>query len=356
MEFSLYYFSGDGSSNQSDKYRLLIESAKFADLNGFSAVWTPERHFHPFGGLYPNPSLTSAALAMVTQRVRLRAGSVVMPLHHPARVAEEWAIVDNLSHGRVDLAFASGWTVDDFVLSSRSYADRKSTMWDGIHTVQKLWAGEQVELPDVEGKRFSVQTFPRPLQPQLPTWIVCQSPGTFVKAGEVGANVLTALLSGTLEEVANQIQQYRQSLAQHGHDPRSRKVAMMLHTFVGEDFDTVKEQVRQPFCHYLKTHLDLLEQLAKGLNMNVSLKDFSEADIDSLLLFAYEGWLKGRTLIGSRTTCMQMIERLEQAGVDEVACLIDFNPDFDAVMASLPHLASLKARCSTQQEQMVGSR
>jgi natural product biosynthesis luciferase-like monooxygenase protein len=356
MEFSLFYFSGDGSTDRSDKYQLLIESAKFADANGFAALWTPERHFHPFGGLYPNPSLTSAALAMITQRVRLRAGSVVMPLHNPARVVEEWAVVDNLSQGRVDLAFASGWTVDDFVLSAASYGDRKSTMWNGIQAVQKLWAGEPVELPDAEGKQFTVQTFPQPLQPHLPVWIVCQSPGTFIKAGEVGANVLTSLLSGTLEEVASQIQQYRQSLVQHGHDPRSRKVAMMIHTFVGEDFDTVKEQARQPFCNYLKTHLDLLEQLAKGLNVNVSLKDFSEADIDSLLLFAYEGWLKGRTLIGSQTTCMQMLERLEQAGVDEVACLIDFNPDFDAVMASLPHLAALKVRCSTQSEQMVGTR
>ncbi|MEO0353014.1 MAG: LLM class flavin-dependent oxidoreductase, partial [Cyanobacteria bacterium P01_A01_bin.15] len=78
MKFSLFYFDGDGLNPQENPYKLLIESAKFADKNGFSAVWTPERHFHAFGGLYPNPAMTSAALAMVTENVQLRAGSVVL--------------------------------------------------------------------------------------------------------------------------------------------------------------------------------------------------------------------------------------------------------------------------------------
>ncbi|GAB1539415.1 LLM class flavin-dependent oxidoreductase [Scytonema sp. NUACC21] len=353
MEFSLFYFSGDGSKRQKDKYNIFIESAKFADRNGFSALWTPERHFHPFGGLYPNPSVTCAALAMVTERIQLRAGSVVMGLHNPARVAEEWSVVDNLSNGRVALAFASGWTIEDFVLSTTSHANRKETMWNGIKKVQKLWKGEQVELQDVTGNSFNIRTFPRPLQDKLPTWIVCQSSATFIEAGKMGANVLTSLLGGTLEEVAPQIALYRESLAKHGHDPKAGKVAMMIHTFVGEDFNTVKEQVREPFYNYLKTHLDLLENLAKNAGIKVNLEKFTEADINSLLRFAYEGWLKGRTLIGSKTTCMQMIEQLKQADVDEVACLIDFYENFDAVMDSLPYLKGLKDMCNLKTEKMM---
>jgi len=90
MDFSLFYFASDAGGGR-DQYRLLIEGAKFADEHGLSAVWTPERHFHQFGGLFPNASVTSAALAMVTNKVQLRAGSVVLPLHHPVRVAEEWS-------------------------------------------------------------------------------------------------------------------------------------------------------------------------------------------------------------------------------------------------------------------------
>ena len=86
-------------------------------------MWTPERHFHPFGGLYPNPALTSAAVAAVTKRVGLRAGSVVLPLHNPLRCAEEWSVVDNLSDGRVGLSFASGWHASDFALMPQNFAD-----------------------------------------------------------------------------------------------------------------------------------------------------------------------------------------------------------------------------------------
>lgn len=353
MEFSLFYFSGDGSKVENNKYNLLVETAKFADKNDFSALWTPERHFHPFGGLYPNPSLTCTALAMVTKQIQLRAGSVVMPLHNPARVAEEWSVVDNLSNGRVGIGFASGWTMDDFVFSTESHANRKDTMWRGIQKVQKLWEGEEVELKDATGKTFNVRTFPRPIQPKLPTWIVCQSSETFIEAGKMGANVLTSMLGGTLEEVAPQISLYRQSLEEHGYDPKAGKVAMMIHTFVGEDFDRVKEAAREPFYNYMKTHIDLLENLAKNAGIKVDLKKFTEADINSLLRFAYEGWLKGRTLIGSKTTCMPMIERLKNAGVDEVACLIDFNDSLDAVMASLPYLKELKKMSNLEKEKTM---
>ena len=117
MDFSLFYFASDESASGAEKYRLLLEGAKFADEHEFAAVWTPERHFHAFGGLYPNPSVTSAAVAAITSKVQIRAGSVVLPLHNPIRVAEEWSVVDNISNGRVGISFASGWQVNDFALA-----------------------------------------------------------------------------------------------------------------------------------------------------------------------------------------------------------------------------------------------
>jgi alkanesulfonate monooxygenase SsuD/methylene tetrahydromethanopterin reductase-like flavin-dependent oxidoreductase (luciferase family) len=78
------------------------------------------------------------ALAMVTKRIGLRAGSVVLPLHHPARVAEEWAVVDNLSGGRVAVSFASGWHSDDFVFAPENYADRRAVMHAAIDTVSRF--------------------------------------------------------------------------------------------------------------------------------------------------------------------------------------------------------------------------
>src|SRR5438034_3864916 len=89
MEFGLIFFASSETSDSRDKYRLVIESAKFADQHGFSSIWIPERHFTRDGWLYPNPAVLQAAIARETQHIHLRAGSVVLPLHNPIRVAEE---------------------------------------------------------------------------------------------------------------------------------------------------------------------------------------------------------------------------------------------------------------------------
>src|ERR1044072_5660454 len=101
MIFSLFYFGSYVESDDQDKYKLLFDTVRFADKHKFQAVWTPERHFDEFGGLFPNPSVMSAALAVTTKNVQIRCGSIVAPLHHPVRIAEDWALIDNLSNGRV---------------------------------------------------------------------------------------------------------------------------------------------------------------------------------------------------------------------------------------------------------------
>ena len=78
---------------------------------------------------------------------------------------------------------------------------------------------------------------------------------TFIEAGRLGLNVLTSLLGETLSQVEPKIARYRETLSKHGYDPHSRTVSMMMHTFLGADVDQVKEDIRQPFCEYLKNAL-----------------------------------------------------------------------------------------------------
>ena len=143
--FSLLFFASQSAEFKSGKFDLFRESTKLADRLGFEAVWIPERHFHAFGGMFPNPALAAVFLAEQTKQIRLRAGSVVLPLHHPIRVAEEWAVVDNLSNGRVDIAFAIGWNPNDFVIAPQLYGERKDITFAGIDQVRRLWRGEALE-------------------------------------------------------------------------------------------------------------------------------------------------------------------------------------------------------------------
>ncbi|HKV37023.1 MAG TPA: MupA/Atu3671 family FMN-dependent luciferase-like monooxygenase [Pyrinomonadaceae bacterium] len=344
LDFSLFYFADDNAVYGEDKYRLYREGALFADRNELTAVWTPERHFHEKAGLYPNPSVLSAALATITNHVQLRAGSVVLPLHNSLRVAEEWSVVDNLSKGRAGVSFTSGWMPNDFAFFPERYPTKREEMFRGIQEVQDLWRGQSIPGRDGVGKEIELRIFPKPIQPELPIWLTCSGgPEMFEKAGELGCHVLTALLTQSLEEVTPKIQLYRDSLERHGHDPRSGKVVMMMHTFIGEDAEAVLQKVRAPLTKYLKSHLNLIETGAESLNLDVDVRDQDPEKVrDQMAAFAFERYYRTSSLIGTPTSCMKMIERLKAIGVDEVACLIDFGIDVDAVLESLEHLVVLR--------------
>ena len=342
MQFSLLFFSDDGANTSRHKYRLILDSAKHADAHDFSAVWIPERHFQPFGGLYPNPSVLGAALATVTERIQIRAGSVALPLHNPIRVAEEWAMIDNLSDGRVGVSFASGWQPDDFVLSPAAYAERKELMFRQIKIVQRLWEGEAVRFSGVDGREVEVRTLPRPVQARLPVWITSSSSlKTWVKAGEIGAGMLVGLMGETFEGLSEKIGLYRESLARNGFDPRSRPVTVMLHTFVGEDLGTVKEQVRAPLTNYLRTFMKQTEHLREEV-AGAGGRKAVEQDKDALASFAFERLFNTSSLLGTPETCRVLVERLAVLGVDEIACLVDFGLDAPTVLNGLFHLNELR--------------
>lgn len=337
VEFGLFFFASDAQQCSAERYRLLLDSARFADAHGFNAIWLPERHFHTFGGLYPNPAVLGAALAAITRRVRIRAGSVVLPLHNPVRVAEDWSVVDNLSHGRVDVAFATGWNPDDFVLAQDSYRTRVEVTRSGMNSIRQLWRGESISLPNGVGDSRSVRIFPTPIQPDLPTWVTC-SGGVerFEMAGELGANVLTALLFQGVDELAEKIAAYRKARARHGHDADGGTVTVMLHTFVGDDDTVVRQMVREPFKSYLEDSVDLWR---RGLE---SLDGLADRSRNKVLDFAFERYYQTSGLFGTPDSALPMVQRLHDAGVDEIACLIDFGVADSAVLAGLESLATLK--------------
>lgn len=349
MQFSLFFFSADGSTNTADKYQLLIESAQFADQHGFSAIWTPERHFQDFGGLYPNPAVLGAALAMITKRIHIRAGSVDLPLHHPLRVAEEWSVVDNLSRGRVGVSFASGWHPLDFVLAPAAYEKRKDLMFQNIEMIQRLWAGESLSFPGVDGTQAAVKVRPRPLQARLPMWItIANNPDTWVRAGKIGANVLTAIVKQPLAVLAEKIALYRRTLAAHGHDPQLRQVAVMVHTFVGEDDTSVREIVRPALSRYFRSNIKQLElQTELLVHSSHEVAELRDDDAETIAAYAFQRYYETKLLCGTIEKCSRLVRNLADAGVDEVACLIDFGVDPAAVKNSLLQLNNLRLECNS---------
>jgi len=336
MDFSLLYFANREVTDPPSEYDLLIEAARFADQRGFTAVWLPERHFHPFGGAYPNPALAAAALAPQTTRIRLRAGSVVLPLHDPVTVVEDWSFIDNLSRGRVDIALATGWNANDFALAPERFAARHQYTTDNIETIRSLWAGRPVSRVNGEGAVTEILTYPRPVQPAPGLWLTAAARAeTFAAAGACGTNVLTALLFQSVDELASKIEVYRAARKEAGHDPATGVVTLMVHTFVGADDAEVRETVREQFTAYLESSIDLWKS---------RMVELREPDRAKLARYAFERYYRTAAMFGSVDRCARFATRLADAGVDEVASLIDFGLLGPTVLAALPYLDQVRAR------------
>ena len=353
MDFSLFYWGNDDGVGPK-KYELLLEGAKIADRNGFKALWTPERHFHAFGGPYPNPSVTGAAAAAVTQNLEIRSGSCVSPLHHPARIAEEWAVIDNLTNGRTGLAIASGWQPDDFVLRPENTPpDNKAAMLDNIKVLRKLWRGEEVEFPRKDGTMHAVVTQPRPVSKELKVWVTTAgNPATWKEAGSIGANVLTHLLGQSVAEVGEKIKIYHEALREAGHDPANFTVTLMLHTFVGQDREDVREVAREPMKDYLRSAAGLIKQYAwafpafkkpQGVDnaFQLDLGSLTEEELEGILDFAFLRYFEDSGLFGTVEDCLRRVEEVRAIGVGEIACLIDYGIPVADVLAGLEPLSEV---------------
>ncbi|MFH6993376.1 MupA/Atu3671 family FMN-dependent luciferase-like monooxygenase [Flavobacterium sp. FlaQc-48] len=346
MEFGIMFFASSEDSLSGNIYDLVKKCAIYGDENNFSSIWVPERHFTEFGGIFNNPAVLQAALASITTRIRLNSGSVVMALHDPIRVAEEWAMVDNLSNGRIGLSVASGWNPDDFVFFSQNYKDKHKVMYEGISTVKKLWRGESIERLSGNGKKVDVKIYPSTVQKEVPFYLtVSANSEGFKNAGKLGFNILTSVLDQTVEELSEKINLYRQARRENGFDPKTGKVTLMLHTFIGLDNEAIKEEARKPYCNFLKRNKKLFEGMAYNRDSGFSLDSLSEEDLDDFLNFLYERFANTKGLIGSKEACMDMVRKTEEAGVDEIACLLDFGPPSDRILENLKYITELKQSC-----------
>ncbi|MEU9760843.1 MupA/Atu3671 family FMN-dependent luciferase-like monooxygenase [Streptomyces sp. NPDC047987] len=345
--FSVYFFGDypqDAAEPRHGKYELLMETARFADRNGFHALWLPERHFHSFGGLFPNPAVLAAALSRETERIRLNAGSVVLPLHDPIRVAEEWSMVDNLSGGRVGIGVASGWNANDFVFFPDRFGRHKEVMYEQLEQVRGFWRGDALRRTTGDGER-EVRLFPRPVQDAPPMYTaVVGNPASYEFAARHDLGVVTNLMTQSVEQLRENIARYRRARARHGLDPDAGRVAVLLHTYLAADHDTARAEAYEPLSRYMRASLSLFSGVTNSLGHSVDLSTLSEEDLETVFRRAYGRYCDQRSLIGTADSVRPVVDMVTAAGADEIVALVDFGVAPDALRVGLPHIAVLRRR------------
>ena len=235
MDFGYFTLSDnhyDSNARTSNQFVADITAeALYAEELGMHSAWIGEHHFNSLGVL-SCPDLVLAYVAARSRRIRLAPAVTVLPLHHPIRVAEQWATLDLLSGGRVDFAAGRGYDRREYLPFHVSFEDNQGIFEEGMELLRELWAAEG--RISHHGRHFSfddVRVTPKPLQRPIPMYVASFSKPSIELAARLGCGLIVAPFAaamsyGGLKQVADL---YHESCARYGQEPRRLMCSYFIH-------------------------------------------------------------------------------------------------------------------------------
>jgi alkanesulfonate monooxygenase SsuD/methylene tetrahydromethanopterin reductase-like flavin-dependent oxidoreductase (luciferase family) len=240
----------EGLSSQA-RYEQQFEEVRLLEALGYWGCWFAEHHFAGYA-LMPDCLLMAAAAARETTRIRLGAGVVVLPFqHHPIRVAEQAAMVDCLSHGRLELGFGRGYQPHEFTGFGITLEEGLDRFDQALHVVVKALQQPDdftYETPLFKGEHVTI--WPKPVQRPIPCWGAAISGASFLRYGQLGWPILTFPANQPPELLKTQIDTYRRAYHAHGHDPARMRIGLTMFTYVAEDTDEAHATFERGMAHY----------------------------------------------------------------------------------------------------------
>ncbi|HEY7066078.1 MAG TPA: LLM class flavin-dependent oxidoreductase [Chloroflexota bacterium] len=233
-------------------YRRMYEQIELLDALGYRDVWVTEHHFNNYGGTIPHPPTFLAGVARTTQQIHLGVAISVLPLHNPLLVAEDYAMLDVISGGRLEFGVGRGSTPGEFQDFRIDTADSPVRMREAMQIIQSAWADEAVTfhgtLFDYEG----VRVLPRPVQRPHPSiWVgASRSDDTYRWAGENGYHLMTLPYMYEHSVLQHSIGVYREALAESGYDPASREILGKFHIYVADSQAAAEREAASYYERY----------------------------------------------------------------------------------------------------------
>jgi natural product biosynthesis luciferase-like monooxygenase protein len=323
MKFGLFYQLPSAPMQQvAARYQETIEQIVYAEALGFDAVWLAELHFNPLFSVMPAPLLLAAALAQRTTRIRLGTAVLLLPLQHPLRTAEEAAVVDLLSQGRLELGVGRGMITIHFQGFNVPREESRGRFEEALMLIKQAWTQETCSF---DGRFFQVPptaVVPKPVQkPHPPLRIAANSPETAVFAGEQGYSVFVAAPINPGTKLPEQVALYRRALRTAGHPKNSEDVAIAFPVYVADSVDQVRHEVEGSFLNYFRaiSHQARLGE-RDGSPVYAYLREIRQR-VESIT------WeqIEPMALYGSPAICIGKIEEVyAQCRMDQLICW--FNP------------------------------
>jgi len=320
MEFGYFTLSDNHYENNPRDANTFVSDitaeAIYADQLGMHSAWIGEHHFNSLGVL-SSPELVLGYIAARTKHIRLAPAVNVTPLHHPIRVAEQWATLDLLSGGRVDFASGRGYDAREYAPFKVSFAENQPIFEEGMEVLQKLWSAEGRRI-DHHGKYYQfddVRITPQPLQKPLPVYIGSFSKPSIELAARLGFGLIVAPFAaamsyGGLKQVADL---YHETCAKHGQTPKRLMCSYFTHFY--DNAEQEKAQRARQIRYYKECVIPAFPGDPK--TAPPSYHYFIDM-VKKLQQATPEGLTENSVLLGNSARMTEVLKKVEAAGFDEV--------------------------------------
>ena len=238
-------------------YDELLEQVEAAEDLGFDSFWIAEHHFHEYGAL-PRPAIWMAAAAQRTKRIKLGCAVVVLPFDNPLRVAEDLAMVDVLSNGRLEVGVGSGYLAHEFAGFNLDPQEKRERFDESLAILQKAWTGEKFSHTGKFYNCKDVQLNVVPVQKPSPTIhiaVLRNEVAPFVGAQKLPMMMIPYATTEKLEELEETTNNYRNAFEKSGGNGKTAEISFGLHTHCAATTEQARHESEEAMNRYVRTRL-----------------------------------------------------------------------------------------------------
>lgn len=290
-----------------------------ADELGFDTCWMREHHFTDYGFL-PNTMVMAAHVAALTERIRLGTAVITLPLHHPVRVAEDIALVDVLSGGRVDVGIGRGYQSVEFDTFGVPLAEARERTDEAIAVMRAVWTGDNVNHKGRHWNFEGLRLQPRPVQQPPPLYYASINSDSIIHYAQQG---IPFIVDGTVRtsQLAVLADTWRSVARAHGHNPDDADLVALRYIRLDDTEDAARDHVaRSPKVTSLATD-SRIRPVDKDGNIAAGYEYWEKGwHGRDLAYYSHEADWEDRWVAGTAERVIRQLRDLEAIGIRNVCC------------------------------------
>lgn len=317
MKFGIGYYSLQSPPHNprphQQLYAEMLEEINIAEELGFESAWLTEHHFLS-DGYCPSLLVTAAAIAARTRKILIGTGVLLLPLHNPIKVAEDAAVVDLISGGRLILGLGLGYRKEEFEGFGASLKERRGRMEEGIEILQKSWADEPFSFQGRYYQYENINVTPKPVQKPIPIWIGAFTEPAIRRAARIGAPLYVPAI-GIIPIIKQLFDLHSSLLKEYGRNPDDFEKPLVREVYVSnEKGDTVWEKIKEHGTYTAKGYAAWGSMVDRDGNL---LSDPNDPILYDLA--------KEQSIFGTPEECIEAINRYKEAlPIDNLICRFNF--------------------------------